>query len=993
MKSLKRVIVSFSVLFIIGTYAHGESLGQAFKPLTDSLKVYMDTHFESDNSPAVKRIMKRGGVIDFYFTQTLGDYAWKPGDVEWFKGLILEHWPDSYRSSKLGSIYIGSNRLQQYITPALTYSGTPTPYEYRHEQGAQSDRCWVRRIGEPTYKRGLSGRVVALWQSHGRYWDEGEGHWAWQRPPLFRTCEDMFTQSFVLQGLIPMLENAGAYVITPRERDTQVDEVICDYDGSFERQPESTVRRLGSYSERGSWSDAGVGFADTKSYYLLDEDPFKLGSVRRASCSERPTASASWQAEFPTKGRYAVYVSYKTLNNSTPCAHYTVHHRGGDAEFVVDQRMGGGTWVYLGTFEFEGSGSVTLDNGTPRGYTLSSGSTVTADAVRFGGGMGKVARGEDEELSGLPAFAEGALYSLQWAGIGSDVTDSDKWRGEYTREFASRGAWVHHMKHERGVPIDLSLGFHSDAGQRQADSTVGTLSIYTLLSERKDRFEDGSSRWTSRTYADYVQSQVVHDLRAQYSDSWNRRGLWDRSYSESRTTDTPAMILELLSHQNWADMRYGLDPAFRFSVSRAVYKGILKYLSESYGVPYTVQPLPVKDLSVSGTGGRVTVQWNARVDSLESTASPTGYILQTRIDDGPWDEGISVRGCSSTVDAPLSDHIYSFRVIAVNDGGRSFPSEVLCYAAPSGSTHRVLIVNNFDRVAAPAWFDSPQYAGFDGSTDNGVPYGEDITFIGQQYEYDRSKPWESNNNPGFGGTILSSSVGQAIPGNTFDLVYIHARALMDAGYEVCSASRDAWCADSLLSAGTLAVDLLCGKQTSTVTGRSDAPVKYQVWPEALRETVRHYTSNGGNVIVSGSHIGSDFNESIYPIKPDPQYSWRASSFTEQVLGYKWLCSHESSGVVRPVRNFRLNLKKSLSAPLHYNTTWGPGNTYCVESADGIGPAGRSSVILRYVDSDRAAAVAHDGSAYKAVSFGFPLEVVYDSEALSKMLNQILYWFE
>ena len=46
------------------------------------------------------------------------------------------------------------------------------------------------------------------------------------------------------------------------------------------------------------------------------------------------------------------------------------------------------------------------------------------------------------------------------------------------------------------------------------------------------------------------------------------------------------MLLELLSHQNLADQSYGLDPRFRFHVSRAVYKGILKYLSYNSGSEY-----------------------------------------------------------------------------------------------------------------------------------------------------------------------------------------------------------------------------------------------------------------------------------------------------------------------------------------------------------------------------------------------------------------------
>jgi hypothetical protein len=59
---------------------------------------------------------------------------------------------------------------------------------------------------------------------------EDAGLWEWQRPCLFQTVEDMFTQGFVLPYLVPMLENAGAYVMLPRERDVQTLEVIADND-------------------------------------------------------------------------------------------------------------------------------------------------------------------------------------------------------------------------------------------------------------------------------------------------------------------------------------------------------------------------------------------------------------------------------------------------------------------------------------------------------------------------------------------------------------------------------------------------------------------------------------------------------------------------------------------------------------------------------------------------------------------------------------------
>ena len=219
---------------------------------------------------------------------------------------------------------------------------------------------------------------------------------------------------------------------------------------------------------------------------------------------------------------------------------------------------------------------------------------MTADAVKVGGGMGKLERGG--QISGMAASAEGAHYWMQWAG--ADTTVTRAWETDYTCDYAARGAWTVMMREKKNIPVDLALAFHTDAGLTPNDSTVGTLAIYTLRDDGKREFADGRDRVISRVLCDYVQTQIVQDLRLDFDPKWSRRGLWDRSYSEPRTAGVPAMILELLSHQNFADMKYGLDPSFRFTVCRAVYKGVLKTLSEFYHTSYVVQPLPPQAFSV-----------------------------------------------------------------------------------------------------------------------------------------------------------------------------------------------------------------------------------------------------------------------------------------------------------------------------------------------------------------------------------------------------------
>lgn len=89
------------------------------------------------------------------------------------------------------------------------------------------------------------------------------------------------------------------------------------------------------------------------------------------------------------KGEYAVYVSYRACY-SVSDAKYLVFHNGGVTN-QSEQKIGGGTWVYLGTFEFDKAnndyGMVVLSNES------SEHGVVCADAVRFGGGMGNIERG------------------------------------------------------------------------------------------------------------------------------------------------------------------------------------------------------------------------------------------------------------------------------------------------------------------------------------------------------------------------------------------------------------------------------------------------------------------------------------------------------------------------------------------------------------------------------------------------------------------------
>jgi len=849
---------------------------------------------------------------------------------------------------------------------------------------------FITRIDADKAPKGLDGANIAVWQSHGWYFEPKLNRWEWQRARIFQTVEDLYTQGFVMPYLMPMLENAGAYVMSPRERDINTVEIIADNDGGNLAK--------GYYNESAGWSQAPAkGFAYTTPTLKNGDNPFLRGTVRMASVSKDASkaASASWTAKFPKAGKYAVYVSYASLPNSATDATYRVNSKEGTRTFKVNQKMGGGTWIYLGHFDFaEGTPDKAVVELLAQGSDTNS--VVTADAVKIGGGMGNVARIVKEPLddidyqyvtSNYPRFTEGARYFLQWAGAPDSVYTPTKNVNDYTDDYRCRGLWVNWLtggssvlpdRKGLNIPVDLSFAWHSDAGTTMNDSIIGTLGIYCTAG---DTLANGTSRLASRDFTDLVVSQIVNDIRSQYEPNWTRRGMWDQSYFEARVPEVPAMLLEFLSHQNFADMKYGLDPNFRFTVSRAVYKGMLKFLAHRDGREYVVQPLPVHAFAIKDNGaGKYTLSWMPTADSLESTANPTYYNIEERVGDGGFRH--VARVTEPRWQTTISDsEIHSYRIIAGNDGGVSFPGEVLALYHKDDAP-AVTIVNGFTRVSAPDNFDSGEIAGFYDTRDHGVPYINDISFIGSQFEFRRDIPWMDDDAAGFGASRADFE-DKVIAGNTFDFVYTHGVAVKDAGFGFISSSVEAFAADNTKC--TPIIDLILGKQKEIKQGRGVYGTRYKTFPATLQAKITRATADGSSIFVSGAYVATDLwdnpnsNEDVAKADQD---------FATQVLGYHWRVGQasvtgEAYEVPSRFRQFTggdFNFSASLNA-----------DCYAVESPDSFYPADTKlgATIMRYTENNLIAGTAFDNKTYRTVVIGFPFETIKGANARTALMKQVL----
>lgn len=913
-----------------------------------------------------------------------------------------------FRENNVPRIYDGIRRLlppewaghdlQLFTNGRSIEELIPLPLRSRRDKKVKPYRPFpkgakplVTRVSEPyTPTNGLQNRHIALWQSHGWYYEPKLDRWEWQRARIFQTVEDLYTQSYVLPFLVPMLENAGANVLLPRERDSQTNEIIVDNDGCPDRSS--------TYLERPAdkaWAQGeGEGFAQLRAQYTDFENPFREGSYRLTETIKKGEEStAEWIPDIPADGQYAVYVSYRTLPNSTDDALYTVYHQGGATQFRVNQQMGGGTWIYLGTFGFAAGKNnackVVLSNRSEQ-----AGRIVTADAVKIGGGMGNIAR---KQVSGYPRFCEAARYWLQWAGMPDSVYSESHGQNDYTDDYKCRGIWVNYLAggspsnpQDRGlnIPVDLAFAFHSDAGTTLNDSIIGTLGIYYTHTEN-EVYPNGASRYLAHDLTDLIQSNIVRDVRTLYEPRWSRRGMWNQSYYEARVPRVPTMLLELLSHQNFADMRYGLDPRFRFTVSRAVYKGMLQFLCWQYDMDYVVQPLPVDHFALRMSGDHeVELTWQPVDDPLEPTAKAEQYIVYTRIGNGDFDNGVLVKGNAYRTRLPAGV-VCSFKVTAVNRGGESFPSEILSAGRSLQDKGTVLVINGFDRVSAPADFVAPApadtlLAGFLDRLDHGVPYVKDFSYIGSMKEFRRSIPWMDDDAAGFGDSY-GNYEGQVIAGNSFDYPSVHGAAILRAGYSFVS------CSDEAVESGQTDLnayryaDLILGKECQTKMGRGGVkPLAFKTFSREMQQAIEAYCQQGGNLFVSGAYVASDLwdNRLVASQETDRR-------FATEVLKYRWRTGQAAAtGVVKSVDLPWGDPQERYKFHHELNS-----DCYAVESPDALEPAdAQVKTVLRYAENNLSAGIAYDGD-YKTVVLGFPFETLCTEAERDVLMQRILKFFD
>ena len=898
-------------------------------------------------------INRRNRRMDIYLNQDFSYQLFRQELVDSIYANLRKSLPEDVRKYYI-QIYANNKAIEKLIP---NWARNTISQKNLWNETWYDGKPWVNnesRIYTP--KKGLTNIHMAVTPSHGLYYDNEDSLWEWQRPPLYCTREDLLTQSFAYPYLIPMLENAGAVIYTARERDWQTNSVIVK------------CREKG-YREDGIWSEyVAGGFSEDSIRILPDSLQVKTRTAQTGNGPGIPMSTAFWIPDIPEDGDYGVYVTYQSDSSSIDDARYIVFHTGGSTIFRVNQQMGGGTWVYLGTFHFRKGespqGMVSLDNSSEMH------GTINADAVRFGGGI------HTEVSHGLeitaPRYNMGARYYTRFAGApdsvyskyqGDDEYREDIWTRPYMANWLSGGSVFNKANPGLGVPLELYFALHTDAGYTYGDTLYGSLGICTT-DFNNGLLGEGHTREISRDLTDMVQTGLRRDLEPAIGREWIYRGIWDKNYCESREPQILSMLLELLSHQNFRDVCLALNPNFRFTASRSIYKSILKYESFLHDRPYVVQPLPVDHFSIKTNSRSLSLSWQAVQDTLEPTAIPSGYIVYTAVDDNGFDAGTFTRENSYQL-IPERDHMYRFKVTAVNEGGESMPSETLAAYIATESKGTVLIVNGFQRLSGPETVITDSTQGFDILSDPGVQYMISPILSGAQQIFTLdSIDSEEEVSLGIGDDSLN---GDLLAGNTFDYPVIHGRSIAQAGWSFISCSREAVQDGFINLTDYYVVDLILGLQKRSAQD-TICNKDYSTFPSSMQKSIRSFLQKGGKLLCSGSYVGADM---ISEIKDE--------SFTSEILHYRWdgpLPSYTYTQIkgMRSKADIRRKANK---------------DGYGVTKPDVIIPVGLASTLFTYSDSRLTAGVGYKDRTCATLTLGFPFESIESPRERDRIMKSAL----
>ncbi len=858
---------------------------------------------------------------------------WHPTDtgVEAIsQALAGPFWEDPGFAGTRVRVRIGSQGAYQPLGDLIIDTPVSTEVAPETQDGTPGhvmDAAGTRGLGGPVTQgaRQPTGALtgVTVFVSAGHGWTGGDDDWYLQRPVLLNMAED-YGNIDQLNYFVHYAFNAGATVVPFRPVGWQPLEIVLDND-----DPAVTFV--------GSW---GTNTTNPKYFGHNASERY-----RWADANSTETATARYTAAIPQTGFYPVYCFTSPGTNRVRQT-YRIGHSGGVSEVVVDHRLVGNGWIWLGEYYLEADGDnyVEITNLAP------DAGVVVADAIRWGNGMGDVPRTSQNIISGYPRDEECSRY---WAHseLGNRATgfDDSIWdipgSDDSSDNVRTAAKWAREMNQEPagGVLVDrwkrIYLEFHTNAAGCGSPtcSARGQITLITDL---------GATTYQEQ-YALILSNEIdahLTLLQSEFEHPWVDRPspTYTSSYGAICTPangdEFDATIAELAFHDNEQDAALLRDPRVRSAMARACVHGIIRFLNTLPGsqVPVAFPPDTPRNVQLVDAGdGNVVLSWVAPLSDAARGEPATGYVIYESTNGYGFGNPIVLGNVlTHTISGVPAGQTRYYRIAATNAAGESMPSEVLAVRRPTAGTGNVLLVNGFDRLRRQQ------------NLVQGFAYPPD--YAGKSVE---RQIWRRS--------------------NSFDYTVIHAEALAAALPDIGFSS----CANEAVGTGAVhlgdyaVVVWICGEEST-----EDA-----TFDSTEQTKVQDFLTYGGALFVTGSDIGYDLDNqnhgrTFYQTKLKAGFVARDAG-TYQVAG-------AAGSILSGIGTFDFD-------PAN-------GAPYDADQPDKITPQAGALAALSYVGGGGGtAAVQYEDTCgrYRVMMFAFPFETISSAAKRAEVMGTVIPWLQ
>lgn len=158
--------------------------------LQDSLNTYYNPFLVQWSAPIrVKQLRTNGNTIVVRTNATLSGIPFSPDELKALRRQV-SLWVLGNTQGKV-TIYTGGYELGELFPDRMLSRKEKYP-------SGHSVPAFLRKSvpENEVYTNGLDGKIIALWSSHGIFYNHKQDEWKWQRATLWTTVEDLYSVEY-----------------------------------------------------------------------------------------------------------------------------------------------------------------------------------------------------------------------------------------------------------------------------------------------------------------------------------------------------------------------------------------------------------------------------------------------------------------------------------------------------------------------------------------------------------------------------------------------------------------------------------------------------------------------------------------------------------------------------------------------------------------------------------------------------------------------------